>query len=264
MRLLRIWLEKLRKYDNQKGFVCDGCGAEIFQYPLQRICNDCETILYKNNAHCCPKCGRKTITEGVCLDCKRHKPDFDVGISPFVYFAQTAGFINRMKIGNRRLACFFGEKMADTFVERYTQISGFEVGRCELNEENIPLPLLIIPVPLTETSRRERGYNQALDLAEALCQRLLALGYRAEIDADILQKRKETRQQKHMHFQERVENVAGAYHVHKRAVCKGRTILLVDDIMTTGATGSECAKRLLNAGAKELIFLTAASLPEPK
>jgi predicted amidophosphoribosyltransferase len=61
-----------------------------------------------------------------------------------------------------------------------------------------------------------------------------------------------------------MENASGAYHVHKRAFCKGRTILLIDDIMTTGATGSECAKLLLGAGAKEVYFLVAAATPEKK
>ena len=272
MRLLQNFLEKLRKKSNERGYVCDGCGAEIFEYPLHRLCVDCEALLSVNDRHFCPKCGRKTIAEGVCLNCKRKKPAFDYGYSPFVYFAYTAGYVNRIKNGNRRLACFFGEKMTETFIASYTKISEFETPMYALNEENSvqttpqssEKTLLIVPVPTTETSRKKRGYNQAQDLAETVTESLQKAGYAVELDVDILQKRKETAQQKHMHYQERVENVAGAYHVHKRSVCKGRTIVLVDDIMTTGATGSECASRLLSAGAREVIFLVAASLPEMK
>ena len=122
----------------------------------------------------------------------------------------------------------------------------------------------MIPVPLTEERKRERGFNQAEELTETLCKRLRESGYQAELDTELLQKTRETLQQKHMGYKERQENVAGAYHVHKRKECKGRTIVLVDDIMTTGATGSECAARLFGAGAEEVIFLVAASLPELK
>ena len=125
-------------------------------------------------------------------------------------------------------------------------------------------PLLLIPVPLTPSRRCERGYNQAQYLAESLQDRLLEKGVQAELDKDVLQKHRETKLQKQASSKERLENVEGAYHVHKRTVCKGRTILLVDDIMTTGATGSECAKLLLSAGAREVIFLTATALPEEK
>ena len=65
-----------------------------------------------------------------------------------------------------------------------------------------------------------------------------------------------------MSYLERIENVGGAYHVHLRKECRERVIVLVDDIMTSGATGSECAERLLNAEAKEVVFLVAAALPE--
>ena len=65
-----------------------------------------------------------------------------------------------------------------------------------------------------------------------------------------------------MTYRERQENVSGAYRVHKRKACRGRTILLVDDVLTTGATGGECAERLFAAGAKEVCFLVAAAVPE--
>ena len=89
-------------------------------------------------------------------------------------------------------------------------------------------------------------------------------GYRVELREDILLKQRDTAQQKHMDFASRMENVAGAYHIAKRKECRGRTVLLIDDILTTGATGSECASRLLAAGAERVLFLTGASLPEQK
>ena len=139
-----------------------------------------------------------------------------------------------------------------------------QAGRYALNEELKIEPLLIIYVPATLKSQKERGYNQARDLAETVLAELQKQGYLAEMDEEVLQKRKETSAQKHMHFHERAENIAGAYHVHKRTACRDRTIVLVDDIMTTGATGDEIAKRLLGAGAKEVLFLVATSMPEQK
>ena len=124
--------------------------------------------------------------------------------------------------------------------------------------------MLILPVPAHATQISERGYNQAADLAEIVCERLQRFGVAAEYDPEVLQKRKETKMQKHLGFVNRAENVSGAYHVHKRAVCRDKTVVLIDDIMTTGATGSEIAERLLGAGAKKVILLAAAALPERK
>ena len=87
-------------------------------------------------------------------------------------------------------------------------------------------------------------------------------GILVDLDLEILQKRREGAPQKRMDFHERKQNVAGAYHVHKRKECRDRVIVLIDDIMTTGATGSACAELLYGAGAKEVIFLVAAALPE--
>ena len=124
--------------------------------------------------------------------------------------------------------------------------------------------LLVIPVPLTKARLRERGYNQAALLAEGMTSALTEKGYRAVLREDILEKTRDTAQQKHMGYMGRMENVAGAYHIHKRKDCREQTVVLVDDIMTTGATGSECASRLLSAGAKKVFFTVAAARPEQK
>lgn len=258
------FLEKLRKRADEIGYTCDGCGVEIFNYPVQRLCDECTASLSRNEKHRCAKCGRQTVTEGMCLVCKHHAPAFSCGISPFVYRSKTAGLVNRMKNGNRRLACFFGEKMADVLLEELQKERADMAGRYATNENITEKPLLVVYVPATDKSRRARGYNQARDLAEAVIKRLRVRGVAVEFGDDVLQKKKETEPQKHMHFKERAENIAGAYHVHRRAACKDRTIVLVDDIMTTGATGDEIAKRLFGAGAKEVVFLVAAAMAEQK
>lgn len=240
------WLEKWRKRSGCRGYVCDACGKEVFDYPNARLCVACESAQIRPT-RTCPVCGRQTVADGVCLSCKKGVPKFDLGVSPFVYHGQSALLINTMKNGKPRLAFYFGEAMADAFAR-------FEEERS----------VLIVPVPITERKRKERGYNQAERLAEAVQDRLKTLGFDAELVADVLQKTKDTEAQKTMTYYERQENLAGAFFVHKRKVCKDRTILLIDDIMTTGATGSTCAERLKKAGAKRVVFLTATALEEWK
>ena len=244
------WVSKLRKRAEMRGYTCDMCGAEIFTYPTDRLCAKCEKQMVKNDCLTCFKCGRPTRAEGVCLDCKDQAPAFTFGYSPFVYGGNSAALVNRMKNGEQWLARYFGERMADEIAEQHPEL--------------FQTPPLVIPVPLTKERLKERGYNQAERLAEAIVHRLTAKGIDAETDAQLLLKIRETGQQKHMGRRARAENAAGAYHVHKRKECKGRVILLIDDIMTTGATGSACAEKLLKAGASLVVFLVATAIPEGK
>ncbi len=246
MSVLEKWLQKLRDAAAKRGFVCDGCGAEVFHYPDERLCAACLDKLCRNDGFLCEKCGRRTVSAGVCLSCKSALPTFTVGVSPLVYTGETAALVNRIKNGDRRLVYFLGEAMADACLTRLPR------GRYEVKDE-----ILIVPVPLTDKKRAERGYNQAEELARVVAQRLGAV-----LDLETLEKKRDTVQQKHLGRIERAQNLKGAFHVHKRKLVQGKTVFLVDDIMTTGATGSECARTLLNAGAKAVVFLTAAALPE--
>lgn len=254
------WLKRLKKrirtFANARGFTCDACGKELFDYPVHRLCDACEQSLRFNKERTCGKCGRKTLAEGVCLSCKTLAPRFDKGMSPFVYRGESASFVNRIKTSNPTLALYFAERMADCLIERCEELQGF-LGEGEGD-------LLLIPVPMTKARLRERGYNQAALLAERVFEVLQEKGYRVCLREDILIKRRDTAQQKHMGFTARAENVAGAYHVADRVACRGQIIVLIDDILTTGATGSECASRLLSAGARQVFFLVGASLPEQK
>ena len=275
MKRLREQIDRLRERSERKGYACDCCNGELFDYPLHRVCARCEGKFLENNGRVCERCGRKTLAEGICLSCKKEMPSFDCGISPFVYFGAVASFINRVKSGNRRLACYFGERMANHFLQRYPdakrkfgrdryKVNEFPLGIGE--EEAVwgePTVLYIVPVPTTDRVRGERGYNQAEELAKAVAENLAGAGLTVAYCPDALEK-KEGRQQKHLDFQNRMRSAEEAYRVKDRSLWNGRTVLVVDDIMTTGATGGACARRLKNAKAKEVIFLVCASLPEKR
>lgn len=263
MNAIQKFFDSLRRKSADVGYACDACGGEVFEYPFRRLCADCERSLSKNEQKSCKKCGRKTVTEGVCLNCKRELPKFDLGISPLVYEGQAASLVNRMKKGETRLAWYLGEEMAESLIKvLFPDGNGLNgENPYRISEEE---PLLLVPVPLTVEREKERGYNQAERLAEGIERRLCALGVPVETGVEVLQKLREGEQQKQMGYQARKENVRGAYHVHQRMKCKERTVVLIDDILTTGATGNECAERLFGAGARTVLFLTASSLAEQK
>ena len=247
--------ERWRRADYNVGYTCDDCGREVFDYPSHRLCEECDSRLEKNDGRVCPKCGRRTKAEGVCWNCKRILPKFHMGFSPFVYRGETAALINKMKNGNPRLCYYFGERIAECFLGRYERKELF-------SEEKGELTFLIVPIPLSKRKANERGYNQAELLAWTVKEVLQRKGYRATMDTTLLIRRKEVKQQKHLHYKERFENAATSYSVVKRKACKNAIILLVDDILTTGATSGECGRKLLSAGAYEVNFLCAASKEE--
>ena len=240
---------KLRAFTAQHGYACESCGAELFDYPKSRFCDACQDELHKNDKATCSKCGRMTVSNGVCLNCKSHAPRFDKAFAPFVYDGKVASLINRFKNGSRRLAYAFAECMANEFFQKSSEY---------LAEE----PLFLLPVPSTVEKRLERGFNPAEDLALALLPLFAQNGYSVQLADDALQKTRDTAEQKQLGHVLRAENVKVAYHVHKRKFCQGKTFLVVDDIMTTGSTGDECARLLKSAGAKAVYFLVIASLSE--
>lgn len=247
--VIEKFLKKYGEYREENGCTCDNCGREIFTYPEKRLCADCESRM-PVFLHRCPKCGRNTPGEGVCLECKAHMPTFAAAISAYPYDGIAASLINRLKNGDRYLAGFFADALA-SLTERKLQNEG-------LRKEDV----LFTCVPDRKEERikrRERRYNPAAELLRRTCE---VLG--VSCDEEIMRKSRETRPQKRMNAKERFENVRGAYRVHKRSVCENRTIVVFDDIMTTGATGDECARILAAAGAKRVIFVTATSVPAKK
>jgi ComF family protein len=109
---------------------------------------------------------------------------------------------------------------------------------------------LVAPVPLHPSRLRQRGFNQALLLAQAFPE--------VPLERELLARQRHTPPQAGLNPKERRDNVKGAFAVPRPELVKGKSILLIDDVFTTGATVRECAKVLRRAGAREVNVLTVA------
>ena len=112
---------------------------------------------------------------------------------------------------------------------------------------------LVIPVPLHPARYRERGFNQSEILAQGISQTM-----NLPLEKEILKRKKNTKDQTYLNAQQRAENVRGAFVITQPEKIKDKKVILVDDVITTGATLNECARMLQKAGAKVIFAVTLA------
>jgi ComF family protein len=115
----------------------------------------------------------------------------------------------------------------------------------------------IIPVPISSKRLKKRGYNQAQIFGEGISKEI-----NAPIQHKVLIKIRDTGTQTARSRQDRMEKVANSFSVKKKALIKGRHVLLVDDVITTGATLESCASLLLKEGARSISCITIAIATE--
>jgi ComF family protein len=120
----------------------------------------------------------------------------------------------------------------------------------------LPEPLLVVPVPLWPGKREARGFNQAEEIARYFVSSRRRAGI--QLDTTSLVRRRDTASQTGLTRRQRRANMRGAFAVTRPDRVKGRTILVIDDVMTTGTTAGECARVLRRAGAREVFVATVA------
>lgn len=212
---------------------CELCGREVFDG--SRFCEDCiETVVF-NDGTTCPKCGRRTKLPELCLDCKAQVPVFDVGVSALSYTEGAQTLIHAFKSSRPYLKNYFADLLAD----KCRQFTDAEA---------------VCFVPMTAAAQYRRGYNQAYLLAKELAARLkLPLLKKAIV------KVKETEEQKTLSRRERENNLKSVFKADKELVA-GKTLIVVDDVLTTGATADAICTELKKRGAAKLYFATVASV----
>lgn len=196
----------------------------------------------------CPFCRKllKDTEELLCGDCRKELPwtgsgsrsrgdFFSVCVSPLYYSGRARDALLRFKFsGKRSYARCFGALMAD----------------CVKGEPGASFDVISY-VPLSLLRLRQRGYSQTRLLAQELSRRLGVPCVR------LLRKRRHTGKQSRLRGEAaRKANVSGAFVVRRNADVSGKTILLADDVLTTGSTLSECSRVLLTAGAEKVVCTT--------
>lgn len=231
------FFEKLKKILFPNDMKCDICGKEMPSGKSKVICDECMKKL-PFIFHGCIKCGEKIDGEyDVCYSCKQNFREFDKNYSVFEYCGIAKEMVWNIKYENKK---YLAKTMASFLADKVVF-------------ENIKFDLLTC-VPTTKTNIKKRGYNQAMLIAENLAKLLCA-----KADFSILYRVKENTSQVSLSAQERQKNIENSFIVQNKKEVKGKTILVIDDVLTTGATMNECAKMLKKAGAKSVIGLTFAN-----
>ena len=203
----------------------------------EKICPECRGSLRPISPPWCMKCGKKLQEETeICGDCKRRVHSFVRGRALYEY-GQAAAPIYRMKYGKRReYADFFGEEAA-RFLGDFIRSVG---------------PDALIPIPLHRARLRQRGYNQAALLARAIGSRVGVPVYE-----NLLLRVKNTAPLKRQNSEERQNNLKKAFIIAENDV-KLNTIIMIDDIYTTGSTMDEAAATWRAVGVGDIYFITLA------
>lgn len=223
---------------------------EIFERLLSLyLCSPCISDFLAIESPLCPRCGAmfagRSGGDHLCGDCIQRPNKFTRARSTGVYDGTLLALIHRFKYhGRSELARPLGELLFRTYT-RYWEASDID---------------LIIPVPLHPRKLRRRGFNQSY-LLVAKWPRYFSGengGHRVEIRADLLRRVRWTTPQTGLGRRERQNNIKGAFSLTDGVNVGNRSVLLVDDVYTTGATVTECARVLLKGSATRVDVLTLA------
>jgi len=225
-----------------------------FIYPQR--CPVCQTALSSGRELMCQNCmfkfrEKKRLLGPYCPSCKRQLPSLSDGceceesdqaleavFSLGVYDEETEALIENFKYRRkRRLGAFLSELLSEGL----------------LDSAKLPGADFIVAVPLHKRKLRERGFNQSKIIASQLSEKL-----GIPVLPDSVIRKRNTRSQTGLSREERRKNVKDAFKLTGKVDLEGRRLLLVDDVLTTGATVSECARTLKSAGAERIWGVTLA------
>ena len=220
--------------------------TKLLDYLFPRRCIFCNTPVYHEHPYCEDCVGLIPFTENVCgicgkspCICGKYHFSFSAVVSVFSYELGAENAVRQLKFHEHT---DYAKPLAEYLYYKLIQCPFY------------PEIDLIVPVPMTKKAVRRRGYNQSVYLVNHL-SKLTALPK----DTRHLVKIRSTQNQHDLNGKERRQNLKNAFSVSDNTPFVGKTVLLCDDVYTTGATFDECARTLLAAGAKAVYCLAVAS-----
>jgi competence protein ComFC len=219
---------------------CVGCWENVER--SEYLCVDCQRRAPRIVAPFCAKCSEPfsgAITQTFsCANCEHRKLHFDCAVAAYRSRGLVRQLVHDFKYGKQRhLRYPLGSWLRETLDDPRLRGRHFD---------------LIVPVPLHPARERERGFNQAALLADLLAASMKVTA------RPVLERTRYTTTQTAYDRAERMENLAGAFRLRKNRDVRDLRVLLIDDVLTTGSTLSECARVLRRAGALSVHAVTAA------
>jgi ComF family protein len=236
---------------------CRLCGAPMLDLGASQVCHACLDRVVPRTENLCTRCGdaldlessRFASAHGVteCSFCRLAPPDFVRAVAFAPYDSELRELLHLLKFEGRRA-------LAEEILGRW--LAGAIL---KLREQAANDPV-VIPVPLFAARQRQRGFNQAALLATAALRDLkkLAPEWNLAYEPKALTRIKDTHSLFALAPHQRRAGLRGAFKVADSIAVAGREILLLDDILTTGATARECARMLVRAGAEKVWVATVA------
>ena len=202
------------------------------------VCETCKNEPVYIKEPCCMKCGKEleNAETEYCVDCMHHRHLFDMGRAVFVYKSVSDSIYRFKYQGRREYAVYYAECIAGRL--------GQWIVQCR--------PDALIPVPVHASKRHVRGYNQAEVLAKELGSIL-----HIPVVADFIKRVRKTSPMKDLSVSERQNNLKRAFKICRNDV-KLSTIIIIDDIYTTGSTIDAMSYELRRAGVKYIYFVALA------
>lgn len=210
------------------------------------ICNDCVKDLPWHIQPHCPQCGLLSFNSQLCGHCLKSAPDFDATHALFTYVYPLDALLQRYKYGSMlNFSHSFADLMSEDLLLSNTKAKDID---------------LIIPMPMHPQRLQERGFNQALEIAKLVSNKLeVPLDYKSCL------RNKLTPPQASLPLKERVKSIHGVFSIKKSHAhnLQGLKIALIDDVMTSGASLNELAKTIKKAGASHVeCWVIARTLPK--
>lgn len=231
---------------------CRVCGDPLAAFSRVPVCPSCWNQLPEQSGPLCARCGESLLVsdfgEGsgaLCRPCRMAPPEFERAVAHGLYTGTLRSLLHLLKYdGLEPIAVPLGALLAGHVAAL----------------EDLPANMLVVPVPLYSGKRRERGFNQSELLARAVFRAMPRLrpGWTGEMAPSALHRRRETRSQAELSIAQRRRNLRGVFSVPKPERVRGRDVLLIDDIYTTGATARACSQALIKAGAASVRVATVA------
>lgn len=226
---------------------CRICKSPLIEISRVPVCAPCVSRVQPLSGILCRACGEKLVSahtvtpDGpLCGICRRATPPFTRAVAYGAYDGELRELVHLLK--------YEAVHSVAPLLGRYLHQA--------VDAAGIAGPLMVIPVPLFQRKRRNRGFNQEEEIARAFVS--LRQGQGIQLEMGCLLRIRDTSSQTGLTRHQRRANLRGAFQVNRLERIQGRSVLVVDDVMTTGTTAAECSRVFLRAGAKEVFVATVA------